>query len=436
MSREVVLVAGRDPLSEPGGGHSRYVCVHARAALAAGFRVHVFCVAPAAGRVETDFGVVHQVASVFRPFRQLMVAGHGPRLAAAIEAFAATRPAPLVLHGFGVWGYASVLAHERLARKGVAAVPILSSYTIYGVETRSLRRASAAYSLPTWLSYAAREMWVPLAVQRFESRAYRGARLVLVNYESVRRLVTQRFGAGVTCRKVPYASESAFLREGPAPASPVVLTGLGDRDGLAPGTPPVVVTVARQEPRKGVNVLLRALARLRDRGIPFRACLAGPGPLLETHRRLADRLGLGRDVVLPGLLPDAFGLIRHADVFVLASLAEQSGSLALLEALQAGRAIVAAGVDGILEDVTDGHDALLVPPGDEVRLADALARALTDGPLRHRLGARARETFEARFSARALTEALGAIYHEVGGTAEPRSLATHRPPRSRSASRS
>jgi glycosyltransferase involved in cell wall biosynthesis len=191
-----------------------------------------------------------------------------------------------------------------------------------------------------------------------------------------------------------------------------------------------VVTVARQEPRKGVNVLLRALARLRYRGVEFRACLAGPGPLLDAHRRLAARLGLGGDVILPGLVPDAFDLIRHADVFVLASLAEQSGSLALLEALQAGRAVVATGVDGILEDVIDGHDALLVPPGDEVHLADSLARALTDGALRCRLGTRARETFEERFSADAFSGRLGAIYEEVRGIAGERSARpsiSHRP---------
>jgi hypothetical protein len=195
VSREIVLVAGRDPLSEPGGGHSGYVRTHARAALAAGFRPHLFCVAPAAGRVETDFGVIHRVASPFRPFRQLMVAVQAPRLATAIEAFAATRKVPLILHGFGVWGYASVLAHRRLARRGVATVPLLSSYTTYADEARSVRQASAAYAVPTRLSFTAQEMWIRLAVQRFEGRAYRGARLVLVNYESVHRLIAARFGA-------------------------------------------------------------------------------------------------------------------------------------------------------------------------------------------------------------------------------------------------
>jgi glycosyltransferase involved in cell wall biosynthesis len=79
--------------------------------------------------------------------------------------------------------------------------------------------------------------------------------------------------------------------------------------------------------------------------------------------------------------------------------------------------VVASGVDGILEDVTDGHDALLVPPGDEARLAEALGRVLLDEALRRRLGMRARETFEGRFSAPGLTAALGGLYRELGAAA-------------------
>jgi glycosyltransferase involved in cell wall biosynthesis len=416
VSAEVVVVAGRDPLSEPGGGHSRYVSAHARAALRAGYCPHLFCVAPRSGQVETDFGVVHRVASPFRPFRQLMAAGHAPRLASAIEAFARGRPVPLVIHGFGVWGYAGVLAHERLARRGVRSIPILSSYTTYLVEARAVRRATAAYPARRQILAAARELWVRIAVRRLERRAYRGSRLVLVNYETIRRMIADQFGPDVACRKVPYASESAFLRENERGAASTREAELR-ASGVRSGGPPLIVTVARHEPRKGGSILLRALARVRDQGIPFRACLAGAGMLLDEHRRLARRLHLDDVVSTPGFVEDAFGLIARADVFVLSSLSEQSGSLAVLEALQAGRAIVASGVDGILEDVTDGHEALLVPPGDESRLAEALVRLLVDEPLRRRLGARARETFEGRFSPRALTAALGGLYRELGDPA-------------------
>jgi len=408
------MIAGRDPLSEPGGGHSRYVAAHARAALRAGYRPHLFCVAPDSGEVETDFGVIHRVASPFRPFRQLMVIGHAPRLAAAIEAFALSRPRPLLVHGFGVWGYAGVLAHERLARRGVPSVPILSSYTTYLVEAQAVRRATTRDRAQRRLLSSVHELWVRIAVRRLERRAYRGSRLVLVNYETIRRMVAEQFGPDLECRKMPYASESAFLRDdGPAAPS----SAAPPADGAPTVELPLVVAVARQEPRKGIAVLLRALARVRARGVPFRASLAGPGVLLDDHRRLARRLGLDPVVSVQGLVADAFGLIGQADVFVMPSLSEQSGSLAVLEALQAGRAIVASSVDGIAEDVTDGRDALLVPPGDERLLAEALARALVDEPLRRRLGTRARETFEARFSARAFAAALGALYRELGDDA-------------------
>ena len=416
MSREIVIIAGGDPLSEPGGGHSRYVAAHARAALRAGYRPHLFCVAPDSGEVETDFGVIHRIASPFRPFRQLMVIGHASRLAAAIEAFALSRPRPLLVHGFGVWGYAGVLAHERLARCGVSSVPILSSYTTYLVEAQAVRRAASRDRAWKRLVCSVHELWVRIAVRRLERRAYRGSRLVLVNYETIRRMVAEQFGPDLECRKMPYASESAFLRDdGPAARSSAA--SAPPADGVPTVQPPLVVAVARQEPRKGIAVLLRALARVRARGIPFRASLAGPGVLLDDHRRLARRLGLDPVVSVQGLVADAFGLIGQADVFVMPSLSEQSGSLAVLEALQAGRAIVASSVDGIAEDVTDDRDALLVPPGDERLLAEALARALVDEPLRRRLGTRARETFEARFSARAFAAALGALYRELGDDA-------------------
>jgi glycosyltransferase involved in cell wall biosynthesis len=342
-----------------------------------------------------------------------MIAGHARPLANAIAAFAVTRARPLVLHGFGVWGYASVLAQRHLARRDVAVVPILSSYTTYGAESRSLVRAAGWYSPATRLRFAGRHAWARLGVEPFERRAYRGAHLILYNYDSVRRLITARFGPDLDCRKVPYASEGAFIWERDAAAAPPPLEG---RPAVGPSAPPLVATLARQEPKKGGVVLLRALARLREQGVPFRACLAGEGPRLPEHRRLAERLGLGDHVVLPGLVDDAFALLRRADVFVLASLAEQSGSLALLEALQTGRAIVASGVDGIVEDVVDGDSALLVPPGDEAALARALARLLTDGALRARLGRRARQTFEARFSAEVFADSLGKVYDEMAAS--------------------
>jgi glycosyltransferase involved in cell wall biosynthesis len=118
-------------------------------------------------------------------------------------------------------------------------------------------------------------------------------------------------------------------------------------------------------------------------------------------------------------VPDPYPYLERADVFVLPSRSEQSGSLALLEALQAGCAVVASRVDGIPEDVANGGSALLVEPGDAGALAGALARLLGDPDLRRRLAAGARRRFEERFSASAFAAALGKVYADLGVVPNP-----------------
>ena len=127
-------------------------------------------------------------------------------------------------------------------------------------------------------------------------------------------------------------------------------------------------------PRKGVDVLIRALARVRDDGHDFRAALVGTGHLLEAHRELVRELGLADRVVLPGRVPTVGAYLRHADIFSLPSLAEGSGSMSVLEALQYGVPVVSSAVDGMIEDLTDDVDSLLVETGsveDLHRRADA-----------------------------------------------------------------
>jgi glycosyltransferase involved in cell wall biosynthesis len=208
--------------------------------------------------------------------------------------------------------------------------------------------------------------------------------------------------------KLPYASESAFLNKEIKVAPPSELMSLQPRDA------PLIVSVSRHDPRKGIDVLLHALARLRHGGARFRACLVSHGPLLESHRRLAERLGLNAATAITGWVPDPLAYLRHADIFVLPSLQEGSGSLSLIEALQAGLPVVASGIDGILEDVTDGDSALLVAPGDVEALRRALERLIGDATLRERLARRANETFVEKFSAEAFTSALGDLYRELG----------------------
>ena len=144
--REIVLIAGKDPLHEIGGGHSAYVRAHARAAKRGGLIPRLFCVSDREGTVETDFGIVHRIRSLVplavRPGmgspRYLLLAPiHVRQIAAAIVAHLLPRPGPHLLHGFGVWGRAGCLVRERLRRRGVEAIPLLSVYTTVAHESRA-----------------------------------------------------------------------------------------------------------------------------------------------------------------------------------------------------------------------------------------------------------------------------------------------------------
>lgn len=406
MSRPVILVSGKDPLAEENGrGHTSYVRAHARAAIRAGFEPHIFAVGPGPERESSDIGFIYRCATWLRPYRQVLIPVHSSPLAGGIAALVPTFAArePLVIHGFGVWSYAGVQAARRLDRGGARVHPIASSYTTYEDEARSMLDGFVpGTSVVTKLRYAGQYAWVKLAITNFERAGYVGSRFVMVNYAAVGRLIRAAHGDAVTLRMSRYGPESAFLRCAPAPDR-------GPRDPARPA----IVSVTTHSPRKGVDVLIEALARLNAGGIDFRATIVGGGPLLEPHRALVRARGLERTVTVTGYVDDVLPYLLDADAFVLPSRREQSGSLAVLEAMQAGIPVIASACDGLPEDLDDGVSSLLVPPGDSAALAAALQRLIGDPALRRNLAQNAAAAFEARFSAAAFSDDLGAAYGEA-----------------------
>jgi glycosyltransferase involved in cell wall biosynthesis len=252
-------------------------------------------------------------------------------------------------------------------------------------------------------------LWTRLTVDPSERRGYRGSDVVLVNYDSVRKIIHRQFGSGISFGKMTYASEAAFLRSAAKRSKmPEAIARLEPKDA------PLLVAVSRHDPRKGLDILLRALANVRKGGIPFRACLIGGGLLLDAHRRLVDQFELSSCTAVPGRVSDAYAYLEHADVFALPSLEEGSGSVSLLEAMQAGAAAVVSRVDGLPEDVIDGHSALLVEPGDAVDLATALSRVFTDSDLRAQIAREGHQQYRERFSADAFAADLQRVYGSLG----------------------
>lgn len=221
-------------------------------------------------------------------------------------------------------------------------------------------------------------------------------------------------------------------------ASELRAAGLGDRlvvihDGIElPATPaPVrmpassrwdVVCVSRINDWKGLDVLVDAVALLRDRELPLRVAIAGgvfPG---GEHFRdeLAAQIahhGLDGAVELLGFVEDVDRLLAESEAFVLPSRRPEPFGLALVEAMASGLPCVATAAGGPRDIVEDGVTGLLVPPGDPVALAAALQRLRTEPDLATRLGAAARRAVRSRFSAATSAVTVAAVYGQVAPAA-------------------
>lgn len=171
------------------------------------------------------------------------------------------------------------------------------------------------------------------------------------------------------------------VKSGPGGRVPEV--AVDSRRVVPPGQQrrPLVLAVGRLAAQKGFGVLLEAAALWRDIQPAPRLVIVGEGPLEAQLKDRAASLGLG--VEFAGSRPDVPALLACAQVFVLPSVWEGQ-PLILQEALRAGVPVVATRVGGIPELTGDGA-ALLVPPGDPRRLAEAVRAVLADPALAARL---------------------------------------------------
>lgn len=197
--------------------------------------------------------------------------------------------------------------------------------------------------------------------------------------------------------------------EPPAPsrtrgADPRLRAELGFTDGR-----PALVAVANHEPRKGLSLLLRALAGLRNRGIDIATALVGDGPL---RGRLADEareLGLNEAVRMLGWRDDVDAILDQADILVLPSLADECLPYVILEAMAHRLPVVSTDVAGIPEMVLDGDTGLVVPPSDRDELAAALARLAADPVQARAMGERGRRRVLEHFTQAAMVDSMSRV---------------------------
>ena len=319
---------------------------------------------------------------------------------------------PLAIHSFRyVWppgwhglGYSRTL--QRDVRLKAAAWLQAPLYFACGV--RALRRlvrreridlVHAHWILPNgWIaSRAAAGEGVPYCVTlhgsdvfmaernplfgRLAKRALAGARHVTSCSADLRSRLAA-IGAPADGEKIRLVPNGTDL---PAPAPAEIRRRARDRWGL-PSDTPVVLAVGRLVDKKGFPHLLEALPAVLEAHPSCRLVLGGGGDLEEPLKARARALGIERSVTFTGPLthPEVLELMAAADLFVMPSIRDRRGNIdglpvVVLEAMAAGRAVVATDVAGMPLAIDHDVTGLLVPEKDASALAGAL-RELLDHP--------------------------------------------------------
>jgi len=187
-------------------------------------------------------------------------------------------------------------------------------------------------------------------------------------------------------------------------------------DQPANGREWVLGTVALFRPRKGIEVLLEALATLRSRGVPVRLRAVGGFETPQYRRQIQDlteRLGLTDAVEWTGFTRDVDGELAQMDLFVLPSLFGEGLPMVVLEAMAAGVPVVATRVEGIPEAIRDGQDGLIAEPGDPDSLAGAIARVVRGKANWADLRASALKRHAGGFSDRSMAAGVAEVYRRV-----------------------
>lgn len=184
------------------------------------------------------------------------------------------------------------------------------------------------------------------------------------------------------------------------------------------GDQQVILAVARQEPQKGLDVLLDAAAEVRAGRNDVRLVLVGrDGSATEQLTERMGRLGLHSHVDRLGVRDDVADVMVGADLLVLPSRWEGLGGV-LLEAMALELPVVASDLPPIAEVAPHEDVALLTAPGDATALARAIEATIGDPTGARRRAGRGRSRFEDRFTIESVAAQMAALYNRALGTNE------------------
>jgi glycosyltransferase involved in cell wall biosynthesis len=255
--------------------------------------------------------------------------------------------------------------------------------------------------VPVFMPFWTRTPVVLLVHHLFGSTAFREASFPVASATWILERPVPRVFHGSAVAAVSESTAEDLRARGMTGSSIALVPNAVDLEELSPAPEtdrfdqPTLLYLGRLKRYKGIDLILKAVARVRKGGIPVRTLIAGKGDYAGKLKNLASKLGIGDTVDFLGYVPEEekVRLFQRSWVHVLTSPKEGWG-ISILEAAACGTATVASRSPGLKDAVLHGKTGLLTPHGDVEKLSQAISGLLTDPSARVRMGKAARRFAE------------------------------------------
>ncbi|MBI2613546.1 MAG: glycosyltransferase family 4 protein [Candidatus Levybacteria bacterium] len=389
----VFIISGKSPLEDP-GGYPAYARILAITLTSLGYPVHTLAIGKKQGVEKTEYGDIHilntKLLKLFPFLHHLALAGlpyYSFIFAKEIKRIVKEKKiAKFILWGMGPWAFPGAFL-KIFPQKNVHMTMMSSYFTSTRHEMKGALDAIRVkdYGLIPKIKYLVVYEIVARVFNLFEKITLDFCDLVVIHYNSSKKII--REGFNVEDKKIhmfPWYAET-FKREG----DKSIETTKYSR--------PLIVSICRQDPRKGINFIIHAIKILSQKYPNITCLIVGSGSFYELNKKLAEKLNITKKVIFLGFVADINPILTEADITVVVPLRQGSSALTVLESMSYGKTLVVSNCDGIPEDIKDNFSGLIVESGNEASLAKALEKLIKNPALRKRLGENAYKTYKSRF---------------------------------------
>jgi len=370
----IFIVCGKSPWTSLGGGYGKYALSLFKVLKKIGHKVFTI-------HLDKKANVT---ALPILPFYSLILSRKIERICVQ------KKYQKIIVWGIGPWGLAGAILKRKLKNK---VILINNYFTSVKHEWQGMLQGLkiSDYGLLRKIQY----LFLFFSLQPFltflEGYLLAKADRIVVNYESTQNILIRQF----KLKKSKFFYSSFFLE----------IEKIKNQLSISKKFPfKFILTVARHDARKGINILLHAQKILIEKGYKIPLVIVGTGELFKANIKLASRLGLSSLVKFLGYVKNITPLMSRATIFCLPSFEEGAGALVINEAVKHGLPIVAPNIDGIKEDILNKKTGILFKAGNSNDLAMHIKYLLDNPNYAKGLGKTARKIYSEKFTQRKMVE--------------------------------